>query len=72
MHHMYQPHPKHGQHEGPLPHPSHPSECRCSIYCPTPSMASMVVNHFKMRTDIQAYHLGGVNMYGIIIGLGRH
>ena len=35
-------------------------------------MASMVVNHFKMRTDIQAYHLGGVNMYGIIIGLGRH
>jgi hypothetical protein len=25
----------------------------CSIYCPTPSMASMVVNHFKMRKDIQ-------------------
>jgi hypothetical protein len=25
----------------------------CSIYCPTPSMASMVVNHFKMKSDIQ-------------------
>jgi 3-ketoacyl-CoA synthase len=25
----------------------------CSIYCPTPSMASMVVNHFKMRPDVQ-------------------
>lgn len=25
----------------------------CSIYCPTPSMASMIVNHFKMRQDIQ-------------------
>ncbi len=25
----------------------------CSIYCPTPSMASMVVNAFGMRKDIQ-------------------
>jgi 3-ketoacyl-CoA synthase len=25
----------------------------CSIFCPTPSMASMVVNHFKMRPDVQ-------------------
>ncbi len=32
----------------------------CSIFCPTPSMASMVVNHFKMRPDVQAYHLGGM------------
>lgn len=30
-----------------------------SIYCPTPSLASMLVNHFKMRPDIQSYHLGG-------------
>lgn len=32
----------------------------CSIYCPTPSMASMVVNAFKLRKDVQAYHLGGM------------
>jgi predicted naringenin-chalcone synthase len=32
----------------------------CSIFCPTPSLASMVVNHFGMRTDVQSYHLGGM------------
>ncbi|KXZ56245.1 hypothetical protein GPECTOR_1g213 [Gonium pectorale] len=32
----------------------------CSIYCPTPSMASMIVNAFKMRKDIEAWHLGGM------------
>jgi hypothetical protein len=31
----------------------------CSIYCPTPSMAAMLVNTFGMRDDIQAYHLVG-------------
>ncbi|GIL61963.1 hypothetical protein Vafri_16212 [Volvox africanus] len=32
----------------------------CSIFCPTPSMASMVVNAFGLRRDIQSYHLGGM------------
>ncbi|GLC50089.1 hypothetical protein PLESTB_000341000 [Pleodorina starrii] len=32
----------------------------CSIYCPTPSMASMVVNAFGLRKEVQAYHLGGM------------
>lgn len=32
----------------------------CSIFCPTPSMASMLVNAFSMRPDIQSYHLGGM------------
>jgi predicted naringenin-chalcone synthase len=32
----------------------------CSIYCPTPSLASMLINHFKFRSDIQSYHLGGM------------
>ncbi|PNH05133.1 3-ketoacyl-CoA synthase 6 [Tetrabaena socialis] len=32
----------------------------CSIYCPTPSVASMVVNAFGLRKDCQAYHLGGM------------
>jgi hypothetical protein len=50
----------------PLPPPSgvHPSQVdilvtNCSIFCPTPSLASMLVNHFKLRSDIQTYHLGG-------------
>jgi hypothetical protein len=25
----------------------------CSIFCPTPSLASMLVNKFKLRSDIQ-------------------
>lgn len=25
----------------------------CSIYCPTPSMASILVNHYKMKPEIQ-------------------
>jgi hypothetical protein len=32
----------------------------CSIFCPTPSLGSMIVNHFGMRTDVQSYHLGGM------------
>eukprot|EP00798_Chlamydomonas_sp_ICE-L_P015297 gene15297-21382_t len=32
----------------------------CSIYCSTPSLASMLVNHFKMKSDIKSYHLGGM------------
>jgi hypothetical protein len=31
----------------------------CSIYCPTPSISSMVINMFHMREDIESYHLGG-------------
>jgi len=32
----------------------------CSIFCPTPSISSLIVNKFKMRQDIQTYHLGGM------------
>ncbi|GIL63203.1 hypothetical protein Vafri_17330 [Volvox africanus] len=31
-----------------------------SIFCPTPSLASMVVNRYNMRSDVQSYHLGGM------------
>ncbi|GAX83842.1 hypothetical protein CEUSTIGMA_g11266.t1 [Chlamydomonas eustigma] len=41
----------------------------CSIYCPTPSMASMLVNHFKMRTDIQSYHLGGMGCANGVVAI---
>ncbi|GLC33182.1 Chitin synthase, class 2 [Pleodorina starrii] len=32
----------------------------CSIFCPTPSISSMVVNEFKLKKEIQSYHLGGM------------
>ncbi|KAG2490806.1 hypothetical protein HYH03_010728 [Edaphochlamys debaryana] len=32
----------------------------CSIYCPTPSLASLLVNAFGMRPDVQSYALGGM------------
>jgi 3-ketoacyl-CoA synthase len=31
----------------------------CSIYCPTPSLSSMLINHFKFREDIQVGGGGG-------------
>ncbi|KXZ47805.1 hypothetical protein GPECTOR_32g417 [Gonium pectorale] len=41
----------------------------CSIYCPTPSMASMVVNAFKLRKDVQAYHLGGMGCANGVVAI---
>ena len=41
----------------------------CSVYCPTPSMASMVVNAFGMRKDVQAYHLGGMGCANGVVGI---
>lgn len=32
----------------------------CSLFNPTPSLSSMIVNHYKMRTDVQTFHLGGM------------
>ena len=32
----------------------------CSLFNPTPSLASMVVNHYKMREDIKSLNLGGM------------
>lgn len=42
----------------------------CSIYCPTPSLASMLVNHFKFRQDIEAYNLGGMGCSNGVTGIG--
>ncbi|KAF8071135.1 CUT1 [Scenedesmus sp. PABB004] len=53
----------------------------CSVFCPTPSLASLVVNHFGMRPDVQSYHLGGmgcsngvvaVNLVNDILGSRRN
>lgn len=33
----------------------------CSLFCPTPSLSALIVNHFKMRSDIVSYNLGGTH-----------
>ena len=32
----------------------------CSLFCPTPSLASMVVNHFGLPSDTVTFNLGGM------------
>ncbi|KAF3338158.1 3-ketoacyl-CoA synthase 11-like protein [Carex littledalei] len=32
----------------------------CSLFCPTPSLSAMVVNHYKLRGNISSYNLGGM------------
>ena len=31
----------------------------CSLFNPTPSLSAMIINHFKMRSDILSYNLAG-------------
>ncbi|KAF6256625.1 FAE1/Type III polyketide synthase-like protein-domain-containing protein [Scenedesmus sp. NREL 46B-D3] len=42
----------------------------CSIFSATPSLASMLINKFKFRTDVQSYHLGGMGCSNGVIGIG--
>lgn len=32
----------------------------CSLFNPTPSIAAMIINHYKMRGDIQSFNLSGM------------
>jgi 3-ketoacyl-CoA synthase len=41
----------------------------CSLFCPTPSLASMIVNKYKMRQDIQSYNLGGMGCSAGVISI---
>ncbi|KAG1670362.1 hypothetical protein FOA52_000122 [Chlamydomonas sp. UWO 241] len=41
----------------------------CSIYSPTPSIASMLVNAFRMRKDVQSYSLGGMGCANGVVGM---
>ncbi|KAH0468064.1 hypothetical protein IEQ34_003097 [Dendrobium chrysotoxum] len=41
----------------------------CSLFAPTPSMADMVVNKYKMRGDLRAYNLSGMGCSAGIIAL---
>ena len=39
----------------------------CSLFNPTPSLSAMIINKFKMRTNIESYNLGGMGC-----SAGRH
>ncbi|XP_014499087.1 3-ketoacyl-CoA synthase 1 [Vigna radiata var. radiata] len=32
----------------------------CSVFNPTPSLSAMIVNHYKLRSNIKSYNLGGM------------
>ncbi|XP_040998103.1 3-ketoacyl-CoA synthase 1-like [Juglans microcarpa x Juglans regia] len=41
----------------------------CSLFNPTPSLSSMIVNHFKLRTDVKSYNLGGMGCSAGLISI---
>ncbi|KAL3506014.1 hypothetical protein ACH5RR_031396 [Cinchona calisaya] len=41
----------------------------CSIFCPTPSLSSMIVNHYKLRGNILSYNLGGMGCSAGLISI---
>jgi len=41
----------------------------CSLFCPTPSLASMIVNKYKLRTNIRTFNLGGMGCSASVIAI---
>ncbi|KAK9093808.1 hypothetical protein Scep_025277 [Stephania cephalantha] len=41
----------------------------CSLFNPTPSLSSMIVNHYKMREDIKSFNLGGMGCSAGLISI---
>ncbi len=41
----------------------------CSCFAPTPSMAAMIVNHFKLRRDVLTYNLSGMGCSSSLISI---
>ena len=41
----------------------------CSCFAPTPSMAAMLVNHFKLRRDVLTYNLSGMGCSSSLISI---
>ncbi|KAJ7514714.1 hypothetical protein O6H91_23G056300 [Diphasiastrum complanatum] len=41
----------------------------CSLFNPTPSLAAMIVNKYRMRGDIKSYNLGGMGCSAEVISI---
>ncbi|CAA7060076.1 unnamed protein product [Microthlaspi erraticum] len=41
----------------------------CSIFCPTPSLSAMIVNKYKLRSNIRTFNLGGMGCSASVIGV---
>jgi 3-ketoacyl-CoA synthase len=42
----------------------------CSLFNPTPSLSAMIVNEFKMRSDVASYNLAGMGCSAGLIAIG--
>lgn len=41
----------------------------CSLFCPTPSLSSMIINMFQMRENVKNYSLGGMGCSAGLISI---
>jgi hypothetical protein len=41
----------------------------CSLFNPTPSLSAMLVNHFKMKSNIVSYNLSGMGCSAGVIAI---
>ncbi|EMS59163.1 3-ketoacyl-CoA synthase 6 [Triticum urartu] len=42
----------------------------CSLFCPTPSLVDMIINKYKLRSDIRGMHLAGMGCSAGMISVG--
>ncbi|KAG9391608.1 Very-long-chain 3-ketoacyl-CoA synthase [Carpediemonas membranifera] len=41
----------------------------CSVYCPTPSITAMIVNHYNMPSKVRTFQIGGMGCSASLIGV---
>ncbi|KAK3132134.1 hypothetical protein QOZ80_6AG0516380 [Eleusine coracana subsp. coracana] len=42
----------------------------CSLFCPTPSFVDMIINRYKLRSDVRSTHLSGMGCSAGLISVG--